>query len=137
MMKNITLLLSTLVLVILAAGCTSGPELTGVTWRWTSLEENEPSGISVVPNPENYTLTFEADGALSLKLDCNMGGGTYQLDGTGLTIELGMTTLAFCGEESLDTQFTSLLAQVDGYALEEGSLILRYGAGAGRMVFNP
>lgn len=137
--KTMMYLVSALVLVVLAAGCSSAaqPEITGVTWRWTSLEETEPASISVVPNPDQYTLTFEADGQIGLKLDCNSGGASYEMDGSNLTIQLGATTLAFCGEESLDMQFVALLEKVDSFTIENGSLVLFYGQGAGRMVFTP
>lgn len=137
--KTMTLFLSALLLVVFMAGCTSAaePDLTGVTWRWTSLEESEPASVSVVPNPENYTLTFQDNGQLGLQIDCNSGGGSYEMDGSSLTIQLGASTLAYCGEESLDMQFTALLDEVDSFAVEDGSLVLLYGQGAGRMVFMP
>ncbi len=134
---KLTVFLSALILVLICAGCRSAAlqNLTGKTWRWTSLEESDPMSISAVSDPENYTLTFQADGTLGLKLDCNFGSGIYTVSGSELNIELGMTTLAYCGDDSLDMQFSSLLALVDGYLIESGVLVLTYGAGAGRMIF--
>ena len=36
-----------------------------------------------VPNPENYSLFFNADQTFSAQLDCNNGAGEYVTDGKG------------------------------------------------------
>lgn len=134
---KMTLFLSTILLMAFLTGCAASgqADLTGVTWRWTSLEETEPASISVVPNPDNFTLTFDGENGLGMRLDCNTGGGSYALSGSDLTIQMGITTLAYCGEESLDMLFSQLLSEVDSYALEDGQLILFFGEGAGKMIF--
>lgn len=112
-----------------------GSDITGITWQWVSLVEMDPAAQSVVPSPENYTLTFLPDGDLSIQADCNMAGGSYSLDGNQLTITQGISTLAFCGEESLDILYLELLSQVESYTLENGQLVLELKDGAGRMAF--
>ena len=62
-------------------------------------------------NPQNYTITFYADGSLTGKADCNSFTGTYSQQ-NGFTIKLGATTMAFCGEASLDQQYLLLLGNV-------------------------
>ena len=113
----------------------AAPAITTVTWQWSRLVETDPAAQSIVPDPENYTLRLEPDGTLRIKSDCNDVGGSYQLQGAALAIELGPTTLAECGDESLDQQYLRLLASVESFSLEEGQLMLRLGRDAGRMIF--
>jgi len=90
----------------------------------------------VVPNPENYTLTLMSDGTLSIKADCNMVSGGYTLNGDSLTIELGPSTMAFCGEQSLDLLYLEMLDQVEGFTVENNQLLLSVGGNSGQMTFN-
>ncbi len=53
-----------------------------------------------------------------------------------LTIELGPSTLAFCGEKSLDQLFLGFLINIESYAIENGQLVLELKDGAGQMIFN-
>jgi heat shock protein HslJ len=110
-------------------------KITGITWQWTGLVETEPAAQSLVPDPENYTLTLRPDGTCEVKADCNIVGGSYVLEGDALTIELGPSTMAYCGDDSLDQQYLKLLANVDSYAIEDGRLVMELKASAGRMTF--
>jgi heat shock protein HslJ len=112
------------------------PVITGVEWQWSGLIETMPAAQSVVPDPENYTLVLQPDGALHIKADCNVVGGSHTLEGNGLTITLGPSTMAYCGEQSLDQQYLKLLSHVDGYGIEDGQLVLKLQADAGRMIFS-
>jgi heat shock protein HslJ len=115
----------------------SPDEITGVQWQWAELTETEPAGQSVVPDPENYVLVLNADGSANLKADCNMVQWTYTLEGASLSFNtLGPSTLAFCGEESLDQQYLGLLGKGGTVSLENDRLVLELNDNAGRMVFN-
>jgi heat shock protein HslJ len=111
------------------------PVVTGIEWQWSGLIETMPAAQSVVPDPENYTLLLQPDGALHIRADCNMVGGSHTLEGDSLTITLGPSTMAYCGEHSLDQQYLKLLSNVDGYGIEDGQLVLTLQADAGRMIF--
>ena len=112
-------------------------EITGIQWQWAQLTETEPASQSVVPDPENYVMVLNADGTVNLKADCNMVGWTYTLDGTSLTFNtVGPSTLAFCGEESLDTKFMEMLGKGGTVSLEDGRLVLALNENAGQMVFD-
>jgi heat shock protein HslJ/uncharacterized protein YraI len=110
-------------------------DLVGVTWQWISLVETMPAAQSVVPDPENYTLTFNEDGTASIKADCNVAMGSYELSGDQLTISLGPTTLAECGAESSYNQFLSLLEQAAGVGMAYGNLVITLADEAGQMAF--
>jgi heat shock protein HslJ len=105
------------------------------TWQWTASTEAVPASQSVVPDPENYTLTFAADGTYTGKADCNQIAGTYTTDGSKLTIVPGQSTLAFCGEASLDTLYIAGLGKVATYAIAGDQLTMTFTDDAGTMTF--
>jgi heat shock protein HslJ len=113
----------------------SAADITDVVWWWSELIETDPAVGSVVPNPEHYTLLFHSDGTLEIQADCNLASGAYRLDGGSLSIELGPSTMAFCGEQALDQQYLALLSDVGSAALEAGRLVLDLNGDAGQMVF--
>lgn len=108
-----------------AAAHTPDPELIDRLWLW---ERRTPAGdgdVLEVPNPENYDLLFNEDGTFFVGLDCNRGGGSYATDGAGgLTMELGMTSLALCPEDSLEATMTEMFAAATAYRLEEDGQVL-------------
>lgn len=112
--------------VELAAAPVVPVTFTNFVWQWSELAESNPASQSVVPDPANYTVTFQDDGSLVVKADCNNGTGSYTraVDSDSLSIELGAMTAAFCGEASLDNQFMQLLSTVNAYTLSNGRLSL-------------
>lgn len=98
------------------------PQLTGTTWRLESLQE--AGGAPVDLHDQVYTLTFEPDGSVSAQLDCNTGGGTYTVDGRSLRFGPVISTLMFCGEQSVASSFGVSLARVDHYDFAADELIL-------------
>jgi heat shock protein HslJ len=87
----------------------SGAEpITNINWQWESLTDKAAGETITVPDPENYTLVFRDDGTFSGKADCNEIGGTYTQEG-GFFLTLGPSTMAFCGEDSLDQLYLDLL----------------------------
>ena len=116
---------------------------TDIAWQWETLIVNTGwdndaqrpiQEISTIPNPENYTLILRNDGTFSGEADCNRISGTYSTE-NGYFFTLGPTTMATCGEESLDQQYIQLLSSVvtggpygNGFALETAG-------GAQRMEF--
>ena len=134
----ISTLIAILLLSFMLASCSSQPAEAPIVdkeWQWVSLKETLPASQSVVPQPENYTLYLGSDGELSIKADCNMVGGSYEMADSSLQIILGPSTMAFCGEDSLDTQYLELLGRVTSYAVEEDHLILKLADDAGEMTF--
>ncbi len=100
-------------------------QLVNMVWQWSALVESDPAAQSVVADPENYTITFKQDGSASVKADCNIMQVTYTIDGDMLTLNMfGPSTLAFCGEDSLDTQYLSLLSGANQWRIEDSLLQL-------------
>jgi len=132
-----------LIVVMVLAACapaatpTPAPSntITGIVWQWTSVTNQTTKETTTVPNPESYTIIFNADGTLTGKADCNSFSGTYSQQ-NGFTIKLGPTTMAFCGEASLDQQYLALLGSVAAGGPDgAGGLALETAGGAQRMLF--
>jgi heat shock protein HslJ len=130
-----------IVVMMLTAACTPAATSTptnsiqGVIWQWTSLTNQTTKQTTTVSNPENYTITFNADGTLNGKADCNNFTGTYSQE-NGFTIKLGATTMAYCGEASLDQQYLNLLSNVAAGGPDgAGNLALENAGGEQRMLF--
>jgi heat shock protein HslJ len=130
----IVLALATVLLVV-ACSSSSGSGLTGKAWQWTASTTKVPASQSVVPDPENYTLTFNTDGSFSAKVDCNNMSGTYTTTSSGgLTITPGPMTLAACGPDSLSDIYVAGLMQAKSYAISNSQLTITL-ADEGTMTF--
>ncbi|MCU0489828.1 MAG: META domain-containing protein, partial [Anaerolineales bacterium] len=110
-------------------------ELVDIAWQWTSLAEPPPAPGIGVGVPENYDIVFRTDGTYSARADCNQLNGTYVMNGSQLTINPGITTLAACEPESLYDEYASLLWRVTGAAQHEGMLVLLLDDGTSAMSF--
>lgn len=110
-------------------------ELVDILWQWTNLVETTPPGEIGVGIPENYDLVFRADGTYNAKADCNRLNGTYDLVGSQLTLNPGLTTLAACEPESMYDQYMNLLWRVTGVGTRDGLLVLLLDDGSAAMSF--
>ena len=97
--------------------------------------ETQPASQSLVPDSENYTIVFNADDTVVITADCNMVLGNYTVSRSDLTIATGISTLAFCGEDSADGFYLGLIARVASYELKDARLELGLVDKAGTMGF--
>lgn len=128
-----------LIFLVLISACSNlqtEQDFTDTKWQWYSLSENEPASQSVVPDPENYTITLNSDGSMNIQADCNMVEGSYSVEGNTLSLIVGPSTMAFCGDESLDLMFIELLSNVESYSMENNELILNLNNNAGKMALS-
>lgn len=104
------------------------PELVGKTWAWERRDSNGNASDPInVPNSENYTLVFGEDGTFAAKMDCNNAAGDYTSSGIGnIMMTLGPSTMAFCGEESLDTMMSQTFGPAQNYTIEGDGSILKF-----------
>jgi heat shock protein HslJ len=108
--------------------------LTSGVWKWQQSADS--SGQTwTAPNPASYTIQFNPDGTLGVKVDCNTGGGSYQADETNLTIQLGATTLMACPPPTLDNEFRQQLGLVASYFFDGDNLVLLWKMDSGSMKF--
>ena len=93
------------------------------TWRWLGRSGSE---TVQVPDPDSYTIAFNATGTYDLRADCNTGGGTFTVDGAKLNISLPRLTRMYCGDDSLDNQFVTALELVTGYQMTGQDRLVLY-----------
>lgn len=104
-------------------------------WQWAFYSGATES--FTVSNPGNYTLSFNADGSLAVKADCNQAAGSYQGEGGSLTIELGPVTAAACAEGSQSERLLSLLPGAALYRFDDEELLIELMADGGTLTFAP
>jgi heat shock protein HslJ len=102
----------------------AGPPLTadqiqGVLWQWRDLVELDSGGETVVPDPKDYSVVFQDEGLMTIQADCNTVSASYLIDSGQLRIILGPSTMAFCGEESLDVTFLNHLSKATSGTVDE------------------
>jgi heat shock protein HslJ len=114
----------------------SSPPLMGTVWQWDQTLMNNDDTFKP-NNPDSYTLQFKPDGTVAIQADCNQVGGTYTLDGSRITIELGPSTMAACPEGSLADQFLTQLGGAVIYFIEGQKLFLDLQFDSGTMHFSP
>jgi heat shock protein HslJ/uncharacterized protein YraI len=113
----------------------SQADLTNGTWQWISGRESQGAMPTVVPDPENYTITFNTDNSLNIKADCNTVLGTYVLSGDKLSITLGASTLVACPPGSSSEKFLAQIGTASSVGTGFGSLVIGLGASGGEMYF--
>ena len=118
------------------AGAESAAALQANPWQWVSYLDQATGNVNIA-DPQNYILTFLADGTVQVKADCNNATGTYTTSGSSLSIALGPTTLAACPPESRSEQFLTMLGGAGTYAVGNGQLRIDLIADSGNMVFVP
>jgi heat shock protein HslJ len=135
------ILLAALGIVLLLAACTKAATPTpdnsiqDIVWQWVTATNKTTGEVTTVTNPENYSITFNADGTLVGKADCNNFNGTYSQE-NGFSIKIGASTKAYCGDTSLDQQYLTLLSSVAAGGPDgSGGLALETAGGEQRMVF--
>ncbi len=114
----------------------SAPSLVGVTWQW----EQFASGAEAfeVSDPQNYTITFNEDGSVFARADCNNVIGQYTSEAEGsITIMLGAMTMVACPPGSLEQNFIAGLSNVSVYSFTEDSgLLLEAPVDSGSLLFS-
>lgn len=110
--------------------------LVGVRWRWERFVDPIVGGIDV-PEPSQYTLSFDEDGVAHVISDCNHGSGPYMLDANELTVRILHTTGEDCGAASLSDEFVDNVNSVSRFRLVDGRLVLDLRWDTGTMEFSP
>ena len=114
----------------------SEEDIANIEWQWVSFQQaNSPGNITMVPNPESYTLTFFSDDTYYIIADCNSGSGTHTQEGNDLNLGQPTMTLIACGPDSMDSQYLGLLLEVKSASIEDGQLVLYTGNANDRMLF--
>jgi heat shock protein HslJ len=117
--------------LLVAMGCGSPREkavtaggLAGTKWQLVSFKGGDET-VLTPDDPAKYTLSFESDGRLAARIDCNRGSGTWK-SAAAPQLELGPMALtrAMCPPGSLHDQLVKQLPFVRSYVLRDGHLYL-------------
>jgi uncharacterized protein len=85
-----------------------------------------------------YQLTFEANGKVSVRADCNRGQGGWQFEApSGLQFGPIATTRMACPPDSLDDRVLSNLQHVRSFVMRDGDLYLATMADGAILAFSP
>jgi heat shock protein HslJ len=119
-----------LVAAVVLAGCPADPigvagpsAVQGQTWRLISLERNGQAVVAV-SNPDRYTLAFDEGQRLGVRSDCNQCGGAYELRDGAFSVGPLACTKAFCGDSSLDADYSAMLGAARTLETYSGRLIV-------------
>jgi para-nitrobenzyl esterase len=112
-------------------------ELAGTTWQLVKIMSMDDR-IDEPADRTRYTLRFEADGNVRLRVDCNRGTGSWTSQGAG---QLGFgpiaTTRALCPPGSLFDRYIAQFPWVRSYVLRDGHLFLSTMADGAIIEFEP
>lgn len=97
--------------------------ITNVAWRLHSFQRSNFTKIEI-QNHEQFTVWFGDDGRVAIRADCNNCVGSYDLTGQHLRLGLLACTRAYCGSQSLDTEYLSALESATAFSRAEGVLTI-------------
>jgi heat shock protein HslJ len=101
----------------------SRPAITNVTWKLHSLQRSNFPKIDI-QNPERFTVSFDDDGRAAIRADCNRCVATYELAGQDLRLRGPACTRAYCGSDSLDTEYIRGLTSSPVFSAAQGVLTI-------------
>jgi len=145
-MKNFRIELSWLVTILLGFLTTDRAQassknvvgdLGSTSWQLVKFLGSDDK--TLVPDDRSrYTITFESDGSVSVRIDCNRGHGTWKSSGLN-QIEFGPMALtrAMCPPAPLNDRIPKDWPYVRSYMRKEGHLFLALMADGGIYEFEP
>lgn len=120
--------LALLALILAACSSSTAPaadpdDLLGL-WRLVALEATGAAPLPS-PDPDRFTATFEADGRLAVRSDCNRCQGSYSAGADGaLRVGPLACTQAACPTAPFDLRLTALLSQSTAWSVQDDGLTL-------------
>jgi putative lipoprotein len=114
-----------------------GSTLAGTSWQLVKFHGSNDSTITPDERAK-YTITFEPDGRLDARIDCNRGRGTWKSSRSN-QLEFGPLALtrATCPPGSLHDQIVKHFPYVRSYTLRGGHLFLALMADGGIYELEP
>ncbi len=113
------------------------PDLGGTSWQLVEFRGGDDTTLRP-DDAAKYTLAFDRDGGLSVRIDCNRGRGTWTSSGPN-QLELGPLALtrALCLPGSLHDQIVKQWSYVRSFVIRDGHLLLALMADGGIYEFEP
>ncbi len=110
--------------------------IQGIVWNWQTWNDTTTDSSTRVPDPDNYTIIFNADGTTEGQADCNTFSGTYSQE-SGFTITVQTDVMAACDVGSMDQAYFRLLGDVAAGGPDgSGGLMLQTAGGAEQMLYS-
>lgn len=113
------------------------PPLADTRWQLVEIQSMDDS--SYAPDDRSkYTIAFGVDQTVLVRSDCNRATGSWSSKRQG-GLEFGVlaSTMAFCGEDSLDERFRAQFEWVRSYLVRDGHLFLATMADGSIIEFEP
>jgi len=112
-------------------------DLSGPTWQLVKFQSSDDTTLTP-DDKSKYIITFERDGRVSVRLDCNRGHGAWKSSGPN-QLEFGPLALtrAMCAPGSLHDQIAKQWQFVRSYTMKDGYLFLALMADGGIYEFEP
>ena len=112
-------------------------ELAGTSWKLVKLQGGDEM-TSVPDDGSKYTVTFETNGRVTSKVDCNRGSSSWKAVG-GNKLQFGSwsMTRAKCGPGSLHDRIVTEGVAVSSYSIKNGHLFLSGMAAGGYYELEP
>lgn len=112
------------------------PEMVvGKLWGWEGTTTSVEQFTS--PDPKRFSIRLMPGGKAQVTLDCNRGGGNYQIQEGKLSFSPLFSTKMACPtqDKPLDHHFGKQLQQIASYFVENGMLYLEMPMDGGTMKF--
>lgn len=120
-----------------ASPAASSASLAGTSWQLVKITGSDRK--SVAPDdPSKYTLSFEPDGGVVARIDCNRGRASWKSEAPGQLVlgPLALTRM-MCAEGSMHDRVAADWGAVRSYAIRDGHLYLSLMADGGSYEYEP
>lgn len=112
-------------------------DLAGTSWQLVKFQGSDDSTLTP-DDRAKYTITFEADGRMTARIDCNRGWGIWKSSGPNqIQFDPLAITRAKCPPGSLHDQIVRNWKFVRSYVLKDEHLFLSLMADGGIYEFEP
>ena len=112
-------------------------ELAGTSWKLVRLQAGDETTL-VPGDGSKYTITFQSNGRVAARVDCNRGSSTWKSSRANeLHFGSWSMTRAKCPAGSLHDRIVTEGANVRSYLIKDGHLILSGMSGGGSYELEP
>ena len=120
-----------------STGKSGGGTLAGTSWQLVRFQGGD--GAVLTPDdPSKYTLTFNADGSVQARFDCNSGRGIYTLNPpSGLEFGTVVMSRTECPPPSLYGDLARRWSYIRSYVIRDGHLHMSMMADGGIFEWAP
>lgn len=114
--------------------CSANADLTGTWVAW--IETTLADGTVYSPQENRpFSLAFQEDDQIDLRIDCNRGGAEYIRDKNRININIESITEAYCGDDSLDRVFLQQIGDVRSFFEKDNYFYMELPFDSGVMKF--